>query len=332
MRRLHSSSLMSETYCFIRAKTGGLFQLCLCVRLDVLQPAYAILWPLAKQTLVSLRYSLKQVRESLAGPVGGPYCPNRRKIPSLFCCYHCFMKEGKLGLTGRLNIFNFHFSNVPFFFNILFLVGGEMSLCGAADGPLLVHGGSSSGCHCNAPSLPFPHFGDSSIQESMHSVLPGDKLSLPQRSFDGVVHRGVGPASANSPEGAQCCWAAAGKVSRLYCVGLTKKNKKRRFKQVCKTFPCRLILGMMLTTSFLSMWLSNTATTAMMLPIANAILESLFGDLESLKEKCKSPNDPEHDALKGSEQMILHTTVYFLFTHSFQNVFQGGFCFLSTQV
>ncbi|XP_034393149.1 solute carrier family 13 member 3 isoform X2 [Cyclopterus lumpus] len=51
--------------------------------------------------------------------------------------------------------------------------------------------------------------------------------------------------------------------------------------------PAWLILGMMLTSSFLSMWLSNTATTAMMLPIANAILESLFGDLETLKENSK---------------------------------------------
>ncbi|KAK1898147.1 Solute carrier family 13 member 3 [Dissostichus eleginoides] len=41
--------------------------------------------------------------------------------------------------------------------------------------------------------------------------------------------------------------------------------------------PAWLILGMMVTSSFLSMWLSNTATTAMMLPIASAILESLFG-------------------------------------------------------
>uniref|UniRef100_A0A3B4G559 Solute carrier family 13 member 3 n=1 Tax=Pundamilia nyererei TaxID=303518 RepID=A0A3B4G559_9CICH len=57
--------------------------------------------------------------------------------------------------------------------------------------------------------------------------------------------------------------------------------------------PAWLILGMMLTSSFLSMWLSNTATTAMMLPIANAILESLFGDLETLKQKCKSVEDHE---------------------------------------
>ncbi|OCT62299.1 hypothetical protein XELAEV_180433842mg, partial [Xenopus laevis] len=48
--------------------------------------------------------------------------------------------------------------------------------------------------------------------------------------------------------------------------------------------PARLILGMMMTTAFLSMWLSNTASTAMMLPIANAILKSLYGERIS-KEK-----------------------------------------------
>lgn len=57
--------------------------------------------------------------------------------------------------------------------------------------------------------------------------------------------------------------------------------------------PAWLILGMMITSAFLSMWLSNTATTAMMLPIANAILESLFGDLETLKENCKITIEPE---------------------------------------
>ncbi|MBN3306170.1 S13A3 protein, partial [Amia calva] len=66
--------------------------------------------------------------------------------------------------------------------------------------------------------------------------------------------------------------------------------------------PAWLILGMMLTTAFLSMWLSNTATTAMMLPIANAILESLFGDLETLKRNCRLADDSE-----GISQMKLHT-------------------------
>ncbi|XP_039590913.1 solute carrier family 13 member 3 [Polypterus senegalus] len=58
--------------------------------------------------------------------------------------------------------------------------------------------------------------------------------------------------------------------------------------------PAWLILGIMLTTAFLSMWLSNTATTAMMLPIASAILKSLFGDLETLKEKCKRTETNTH--------------------------------------
>uniref|UniRef100_A0A3Q3GLT6 Solute carrier family 13 member 3 n=1 Tax=Kryptolebias marmoratus TaxID=37003 RepID=A0A3Q3GLT6_KRYMA len=72
--------------------------------------------------------------------------------------------------------------------------------------------------------------------------------------------------------------------------------------------PAWLILGMMLTSSFLSMWLSNTATTAMMLPIANAILESLFGDLETLKKKCKSPEDHESAVINEAPPSRLFIT------------------------
>lgn len=41
------------------------------------------------------------------------------------------------------------------------------------------------------------------------------------------------------------------------------------------TEPARVLLGMMLVTAFLSMWMSNTATTAMMLGIAISLLEKL---------------------------------------------------------
>ncbi|PSN33759.1 Protein I'm not dead yet [Blattella germanica] len=41
------------------------------------------------------------------------------------------------------------------------------------------------------------------------------------------------------------------------------------------TSPVRLLLGFMLTTMVLSMWISNTATTAMMTPIVKAVLDEL---------------------------------------------------------
>ncbi|XP_046644937.1 solute carrier family 13 member 5-like isoform X4 [Daphnia pulicaria] len=40
--------------------------------------------------------------------------------------------------------------------------------------------------------------------------------------------------------------------------------------------PRRLMLGFMFTTMFLSMWISNTATTAMMVPIVEAVVEELY--------------------------------------------------------
>ena len=50
----------------------------------------------------------------------------------------------------------------------------------------------------------------------------------------------------------------------------------------------RLLLGFMCTTAFLSMWISNTATAAMMLPIAHAVLVQIKE--QTLKERSMDEN------------------------------------------
>jgi len=46
------------------------------------------------------------------------------------------------------------------------------------------------------------------------------------------------------------------------------------------TSPAKILLGFMLATAFLSMWISNTATTMMMIPILLSIIEELSGSMD----------------------------------------------------
>jgi sodium-dependent dicarboxylate transporter 2/3/5 len=65
----------------------------------------------------------------------------------------------------------------------------------------------------------------------------------------------------------------------ILALGIQRWNLHRRIAlhvvRIVGTNPARMVLGFMLATAFLSMWISNTATTLMMLPIALAVIGSL---------------------------------------------------------
>jgi solute carrier family 13 (sodium-dependent dicarboxylate transporter), member 2/3/5 len=62
----------------------------------------------------------------------------------------------------------------------------------------------------------------------------------------------------------------------LLAIAMQKVNLHRRIAlmtlHAVGTHPRQIVLGMMISTAFLSMWVSNTATTLMMLPIALSVL------------------------------------------------------------
>ncbi|WP_313815566.1 DASS family sodium-coupled anion symporter [Citricoccus sp.] len=90
----------------------------------------------------------------------------------------------------------------------------------------------------------------------------------------------------------------------IIAAALEKVNLHRRIAlsiiNVMGTNPSRLVLGFMIATMFVSLWISNTATTMMMIPIALSILSQFhFKD-----------NDEENRKVRLLEKALIFGTAY----------------------
>ncbi len=78
----------------------------------------------------------------------------------------------------------------------------------------------------------------------------------------------------------------------IMALALEKVNMHRRIAlniiKVTGTSPDRVVLGFMLATALLSMWISNTASTVVMLPIAVSVIQLLINDEDGFSQKDKN--------------------------------------------
>jgi solute carrier family 13 (sodium-dependent dicarboxylate transporter), member 2/3/5 len=84
----------------------------------------------------------------------------------------------------------------------------------------------------------------------------------------------------------------------LIAIAMQKWNLHRRIALLTLrrvgTHPRRIILGLMIATAFLSMWVSNTATTLMMLPIALSVLTLVIENSHHGATEAEAESMSEH--------------------------------------
>ncbi|KAK6482796.1 solute carrier family 13 member 4 [Huso huso] len=94
------------------------------------------------------------------------------------------------------------------------------------------------------------------------------------------------------------------------------KRLALRMVMIAGAKPGMLVLGFMCCTAFLSMWLSNTSTTAMVMPIAEAVLQQLIstGAADTDEEaEAISEGDEEQGGLEDKEENLDKTQLELLF-------------------
>lgn len=77
----------------------------------------------------------------------------------------------------------------------------------------------------------------------------------------------------------------------VMALALEKVNLHRRIAlniiKITGTTPNKVVLGFMIATAALSMWISNTATTVVMLPIALSVIHLLIDDADGFTKKIR---------------------------------------------
>lgn len=78
----------------------------------------------------------------------------------------------------------------------------------------------------------------------------------------------------------------------ILALALEKVNLHRRIAltivKLTGTTPEKVVLGFMLATAFMSMWISNTASTVVMLPIAISVIKLLIDDKDGFTKGDKN--------------------------------------------